>query len=206
VEKVFSLRETSPSLSEPSKISARMIRWSSLEIFKLGKERCSSEQFYLYFNTIRRSLIRVDADELTYNLHIAPRYEIEKKMLNGDVSVSELPEVWNDTFEDYLGMRPKNDAEGVLQDVHWSGGSLGYFPTYSLGNVVLGMIWHRMGNGDLVRKSVGNGDLMTLRRRLQVNVHRWGAVYSPKKLQMKLFGEAYNPDRLIKYYETKFLA
>ena len=168
--------------------------------------RYSPEQVYYYFNTVRRTPIRVDADELTYSLHIALRYEIEKKMLSGDVSVSELPEVWNDTFEDYLGMRPKNDAEGILQDIHWSGGSLGYFPTYSLGNVVLGMIWHKMEDGELVRKSVGNGDLMKLRKWLQVNIHRWGAVYSPKNLQMKLFGEAYNPDRLIKYYETKFLA
>ncbi|MGP8124925.1 MAG: carboxypeptidase M32 [Nitrososphaerales archaeon] len=168
--------------------------------------RYGPEQLYLYFNTVRRSPIRVDADELTYNLHIALRYELEKKMLTGKVSVSELPEAWNDTFEDYLGMRPKNDAEGVLQDIHWSGLSLGYFPTYSLGNVVLGMIWHKMGDGELVRKSVGNGDLMQLRKWLQANIHRWGAVYSPKDLQKRLFGEAYNPDRLMKYYQTKFLA
>lgn len=168
--------------------------------------RYSPEQLYLYFNTVRRSLIRVDADELTYNLHIALRYDLEKKMINGDVKVSELPEVWNETFEDYLGMRPKNDAEGVMQDIHWSGGSLGYFPTYSLGNVVLGMIWHKIGDGEMVEKSVGKGDLMQLRKWLQVNIHRWGAVYSPKELQMRLFGEAYNPDRLLKYYETKFLS
>ncbi len=168
--------------------------------------RYSPEQLYLYFNTIRRSMIRVDADELTYNLHIALRYDLEKKMLNGDLSVSELPEVWNDTFEDYLGVRPRNDAEGVLQDIHWSQGSLGYFPTYSLGNVILGMIWHKMGDGELVRKSVGEKDLMQLRKWLQVKIHRWGAVYSPKELQMRLFGEAYNPERLIRYYETKFLA
>jgi len=168
--------------------------------------RYAPEQLYLYFNTVRRSTIRVDADELTYNLHIALRYELEKKMLTGRVSVSELPEVWNDTFEDYLGMRPKNDAEGVLQDIHWSGLSLGYFPTYSLGNVVLGMIWHKMGDGELVRRSVGKGDLMQLRKWLQVNIHRWGAVYSPRNLQTRLFGEAYNPDRLMKYYETKYIA
>ena len=160
--------------------------------------RYSPEQLYLYFNTVRRSLIRVEADELTYNLHIALRYELEKKMLSGDVSVSELPQVWNDMFEEYFGMRPKNDADGVLQDIH--------FPTYSLGNVVLGMIWHKMGDGELVHRSVGKGDLMQLRKWLQVNIHRWGAVYSPKELQMKLFGETYNPDRLLKYYETKVLA
>jgi carboxypeptidase Taq len=168
--------------------------------------RYSPEQLYFYFNTVRRSLIRVDADELTYNLHIALRYEIEKKLINGDLPVSELSEVWNDTFADYLGIRPKNDAEGVLQDIHWSGGSFGYFPTYSLGNVILGMTWHKMGDGELVRKWVGEKDLMQLRKWLQVKIHRFGAVYSPKELQTRLFGEAYNPERLIRYYETKFLA
>jgi carboxypeptidase Taq len=167
--------------------------------------RYSPEQLYLYFNTVRKSLIRVDADELTYNLHIALRYELEKKMLRGEVSVAELPEVWNDTFEDYLGIRPKKDADGILQDIHWSQGSLGYFPTYSLGNVIMGMIWKKMGDGEIVRKSAGEGDLMQLRKWLRVNIHRWGAVYSPRELQMKLFGEAYNPDSLLKYYETKFI-
>jgi len=163
------------------------------------------DDLYYYFNTVRKSFIRVDADELTYNLHIALRYDIEKKMLGGDVRTSELPEVWNDTFKGLFGLRPPDDARGVLQDIHWSGGSLGYFATYSLGNVVLGMIWHRMGGGKLIRESVGNGDLMRLRGWLKKKVHRWGAIYAPKELQQREFGEAYNPERLLKYYETKFL-
>lgn len=167
--------------------------------------RYTPDQLYLYFNTVRRSLIRVDADELSYNLHIALRYELEKKMLTGEISVSELPSVWNEKCDDYLGVTPKSDAEGVLQDIHWSGGSLGYFPTYSLGNVILGMIWHKLGDGASVRKATGTGDIMQLRKWLQTNIHRWGAVYSPKVLQTRLFGEAYNPDRLMKYLETKYL-
>ena len=166
----------------------------------------SPEQLYFYFNTVRRSLIRVDADELTYNLHIALRYELEKKIIAGEASVSELPSMWNDTCEDYLGIRPRNNAEGILQDIHWSGGSLGYFPTYSLGNVILGMIWHKLGDGELVRESLGRGDIMKLRRWLQANIHRYGAVYSPKVLQTRLFGEWYNPDRLMDYYATKYIA
>jgi len=164
-----------------------------------------SEQLYLYFNTVRRSLIRVDADELSYNLHIALRYELEKKMLTGEVSVSELPAVWNETCDEYLGVTPKNDSEGVLQDIHWSGGSLGYFPTYSLGNVILGMTWHKLRDGASVTKAVETGDIMLLRKWLQTNIHRWGAVYSPKVLQTRLFGEEYNPDRLMQYLETKYL-
>ena len=163
------------------------------------------EQLYYYFNTVRKSFIRVEADELTYNFHTALRYEVEKKAIAGEAKVAELPELWNDTFEEYLGMRPKNDAEGVLQDVHWSGGSFGYFATYTLGNVVLGMIWHKMRDGELVRGAVGRGDLMELRGWLGRGIHRYGATYAPKDLQMRVFGEAYNPERFLKYLNTKFV-
>ena len=167
--------------------------------------RYDDEQLYYYFNTVRKSFIRVEADELTYNFHTALRYEVEKKAIAGEAKVAELPELWNDTFEEYLGMRPKNDAEGVLQDVHWSGGSFGYFATYTLGNVVLGMIWHKMNDGEIVRGAVGRGDLMELRGWLGREIHRYGATYAPKDLQMRVFGEAYNPERLLKYLNTKFV-
>ncbi len=166
--------------------------------------RYKAEDLYLYFNTVGKSFIRVDADELSYNLHIALRYEIEKKVIAGDVKVSELPSVWNDTFDRYFGMRPPSDSEGVLQDIHWSGGSFGYFPTYSLGNVILGMIWHKMGDGKLVRESVSAGDITPLKEWLQSKMHRYGATYTPKQLQDRLFGEAYNPDWLLRYLEHKF--
>ena len=91
--------------------------------------RYDDESLYRYFNTVRKSFIRVDADELTYNFHTAVRYEVEKKVISGDVKVSEIPSFWNETFDDYFGIRPKNDAEGALQDVHWSNGSFGYFAT-----------------------------------------------------------------------------
>ncbi len=167
--------------------------------------RYDSDDVYYYFNLVRRSLIRVNADELTYNLHIALRYEIEKKMLAGEVEASELPELWNDTFEEYLGIRPPNDTQGVLQDVHWSSGSMGYFPTYSLGNVIMGMIWHTLGDGEKVRDSFATGDLMQLRTWLKTKIHRRGSVYPPKVLQEKLFGESYNPERLLRYQEIKYL-
>jgi carboxypeptidase Taq len=163
------------------------------------------DDLYYYFNVVRRSFIRVDADELTYNLHIALRYDIEKKMIAGDAKVSELPEIWGDTFKGLFGIRPPDDANGVLQDIHWSGGSMGYFATYSLGNVVLGMIWHRMGDGRLIRDSVQDGDLMALRDWLGRKIHRWGSTYTPKELQQRELGEAYNPEWLLKYYESKFL-
>src|SRR5207245_11189731 len=93
-------------------------------------------QVYSYFNTVRPSLIRVEADELTYNFHIAMRYELEKKMLQGTVQVSELPSVWNDMIDEYLGKRPPDDAQGVLQDVHWSWRQCANFQGYSLGQVI----------------------------------------------------------------------
>lgn len=165
----------------------------------------NSEQLYYYFNTVRKSYIRVDADELTYNFHTALRYEVEKKVIAGEVKTSEIPELWNDTFDDYLGMRPRNDAEGVLQDVHWSGGSFGYFATYTLGNVVLGMIWHKLGDGKQVREAVGKGDLVELKDWLRKNIHRYGSTYTPKELQMRVFGEAYNPERLVQYLTNKYV-
>jgi carboxypeptidase Taq len=168
-------------------------------------EGYDAEQLYLYFNTVRKSVIRVDADELTYNFHTAVRYEVEKKIIGGEVAVAEIPEVWNDTFESYLGIRPKNDAEGALQDVHWSGGSFGYFATYTLGNIVAAMIWHAMGRGTLVKEVLDGGDIGTLKKWLGSKIHRFGAIYPPKELQEKVFGESYNAERLLAYLNQKFL-
>lgn len=165
-----------------------------------------SESLYYYFNTVRKSFIRVEADELTYNLHTALRYEIEKKILAEQVKVSELPEVWNDTFDEYFGIEPPDDARGVLQDVHWSWGSFGYFATYTLGNVVLGMIWHKLGDGEAITDAIQGGDPAELKVWLGKNIHQCGSVYAPKELQQKVFGEAYNPQRLLDYYRSKFLA
>ncbi len=168
-------------------------------------EKYDAEELYLYFNTVRKSLIRVDADELTYNFHTAVRYEVEKKIIGGEVKVAEVPEVWNDTFESYLGIRPGVDAEGALQDVHWSGGSFGYFATYSLGNIVAAMIWHKMGKGALVQEALSGGDVDELKEWLGSKIHRFGAIYPPKELQERVFGEAYNAERLLTYLSEKFV-
>jgi carboxypeptidase Taq len=163
------------------------------------------EDLYKYINTVRKSFIRVDADELTYNFHTALRYEVEKKVIAGDVKVGEIPSLWNDTFEEYLGMRPRNDAEGALQDVHWSSGSFGYFATYTLGNIVAAMIWHKMKDGAVIRGAVEKGDVLPLKEWLGTSIHRYGSTYSPKELQDRVFGEAYNPERLLTYFNRKFL-
>jgi carboxypeptidase Taq len=164
------------------------------------------EELYKYFNRVRPSMIRVEADELTYNFHTALRYELEKKLLAGDIRASELPSIWNDLMEEYLGIRPENDAQGVLQDVHWSGGSFGYFPTYSLGNVIAGMIWYNMRNEVDLEKTVRNGDFAPIKAWLYERIHKYGATYAPKELSKRTFGESFNPDRLVQYLEWKYLS
>ncbi len=166
----------------------------------------SENDLFKYFNTVKPSLIRVDADELTYNFHIVLRYEIEKKLIGGEIEVSEAPSVWNDLMEKYVGVRPKNDAEGVLQDVHWGGGGFGYFPTYSLGNIIAGMFIHRIRKDLDFNGTVTNGELGKIRNWLKEKLHTYGAIYSPKDIQRRLFGEEYNPEWLVKYLEEKYAA
>lgn len=166
----------------------------------------SEDDVYRYFNLVKPSLIRVDADELTYNFHIVLRYEVEKRLIGGDLKVSELPSFWNDKMEEYVGVRPKNDAEGVLQDIHWSLGDLGYFPTYSLGNVIAGMLFQLIQKDIDLASVVARGELGIIKKWLLDRVHKSGSIYSPKELQSKLFGEAYNPRPLVKYLEQKYLA
>ncbi len=165
----------------------------------------SEDDLYKYFNSVKPSLIRVDADELTYNFHIVLRYELEKRLISGELQVAEAPSVWNDLMEKYVGVRPKNDAEGLLQDVHWSGGGFGYFPTYSLGNVIAGMFYHRIRKDVDLAATVGRGELVGIKEWLKEKIHRFGSTYSPKQLQMMLFGEAYNPEHLVSYLEEKYL-
>ena len=93
------------------------------------------KSFITSINKVTSSLIRIEADELTYSLHVIIRYEIEKALINGDIETEDLPLVWNEKYKEYLGIEPLSDSEGVLQDIHWSDGSFGYFPSYALGNL-----------------------------------------------------------------------
>jgi carboxypeptidase Taq len=165
----------------------------------------NDEELYKYFNRVRPSLIRVESDEVTYNFHTALRYELEKKLLSGQIKASELPSIWNDTMDEYLGIVPENDAQGVLQDVHWSGGSIGYFPTYSLGNVIAGMIWYNMKDDIDLGKTVRSGDFSRIKAWLYERIHKYGATYTPKVLARASLGESFNPDRLITYLNKKYV-
>ncbi|HKU49580.1 MAG TPA: carboxypeptidase M32 [Nitrososphaera sp.] len=166
----------------------------------------TDEEFYLYFNHVKPGHIRVDADEVTYNLHIAIRYEVEKKIMGGELRVAEIPEFWNDRMEQLLGVRPAEDSQGVLQDTHWSSGLFGYFPTYTLGNLVSAILASKM------RKEVADydenirmGEFGLIREWLRLKIHQHGSVYAPKALLKHTFNEEYNPDYFVTYLESKYL-
>ena len=166
----------------------------------------TDHELYLYFNNVKADYIRVDADEVTYNLHIALRYEIEKKIFGDELSVSEIPEFWNDRMEQLLGVRPTNDSQGVLQDTHWSSGLFGYFPTYTLGNLVSAIIASKMRN-DLedYEKDIKRGNFQLIREWLRLKIHQHGSSYAPKALLKNTLNEGYNPDYFVTYIETKYL-
>ena len=166
----------------------------------------TDDELYLYFNNVKSDYIRVDADEVTYNLHIAIRYEIEKKIFGDELRVSEIPEFWNDRMEQLLGVRPTKDSQGVLQDTHWSSGLFGYFPTYTLGNLVSASIASKM------RKDIGcyeddikNGNFESIQNWLKLKIHQYGSIHSPKVLLSNTLNEGYNPDYFVKYIEAKYL-
>ncbi len=160
-------------------------------------------EIYRYVNTVRPDLIRVDADEVTYNLHIYLRFDIEKKLIEGTLHPSEVPMYWDNKIEELLGVRPRNVAEGALQDIHWSHGSIGYFPTYTLGNVVAAAMWTRMGGPDseLLRKL----KLRSIRNWLKERIHQWGATYAPKELLRRSLGVELTAKYLVEYLEWKYL-
>jgi len=167
----------------------------------------ADNELYLYFNNVNADYVRVDADEVTYNLHIALRYEIEKKIFGDELSVPEIPEFWNDRMEQLLGVRPTKDSQGVLQDTHWSSGLFGYFPTYTLGNLVSAIIASKMRK-DLedYEEEIRRGNFKAIREWLRLKIHQYGSVYAPKVLLNKSLNEGYNPDYFVTYIETKYLA
>jgi carboxypeptidase Taq len=169
-------------------------------------DHATDDELYLYFNNVKADYIRVDADEVTYNLHIALRYEIEKKLFGDELNISEIPEFWNDRMEHLLGVRPTRDSEGVLQDTHWSSGLFGYFPTYTLGNLISAIIASKM-HKDLedYEEDIKRGNFKPIREWLRLKIHQHGSVYAPKVLLNNSLNEGYKPDYFVTYLETKYL-
>jgi len=169
----------------------------------LGAE--DSETFYRAVNVSRPSLIRVEADEVTYNLHIMLRFELECELLTGALQVKDLPEVWNARMQSYFGLTPPDDAHGVLQDVHWSEGLAGYFPTYSLGNLVSGQLWSAIRKAlPDIEEQIRAGKFAALLEWLRANVHRHGRKYLPAELVQKATGEPLTSRYYLEYLTAKF--
>ncbi|MBN9501247.1 MAG: hypothetical protein J0H02_05670 [Armatimonadetes bacterium] len=148
------------------------------------------DTFYKAINKVKPSLIRVEADELTYNLHTMVRFEIECDVLTGALAVKDIPEVWNAKYTDYLGVTPPNDSEGCLQDVHWSMGSIGYFPTYSMGNLLSYQIWNALER-DIpnTQDLMAAGNFKPMLEWLQANVYSQGKKHKPKDLIVQVTGK-----------------
>ena len=149
--------------------------------------------------------IRVEADELTYHMHIVLRFEIERALVSGDLDVRDVPEVWNDKMEEYLGIRPPTDAVGCLQDIHWSHGNFGYFPTYSLGSVLAAQLY-AAATDDVpdIEERTRNGEFDALHDWLGEHVHRHGARYTTPDLVEEATGEAYTADYFLDHVEEKY--
>jgi len=162
------------------------------------------ETYTRALNVVQPSLIRVEADEVTYNLHIIIRFELEKALVNGNLAVESLPEQWNARYQEYLGIKPDNDVEGVLQDMHWSAG-FGYFPTYTLGNLYAAQIYRKLRRDfpDFDER-LASGDPGFVLNWLHNNLHQYGATYLPEELITRATGEAPNPAYFADYLTKKF--
>jgi carboxypeptidase Taq len=163
------------------------------------------DSFYRAINKVEQSLIRTEADEATYNLHIMLRFELELALIEGNLQVSDLPEVWNTKMEEYLGITPPTDAEGVLQDIHWSFGIFGYFSTYSLGNLVASMFWEKiLADIPDVEHQFESREFDPLLSWLQDNILQHGAKFKPADLIKRVTGSELTAEPYIRYLETKY--
>nr|WP_143484592.1 carboxypeptidase M32 [Halalkalibacillus sediminis] len=161
-------------------------------------------QFYRSINEVKPGFIRIEADEMTYALHIMIRYELEKGLINQEIEVKDLPELWNQKMKDYLGIEPKNDSDGVLQDVHWSSGGFGYFPSYALGYMYGAQLEQSMRKTLDLEEVIHSGDLSPIKNWLNDNIHRHGSMKQPLNLLQDVTGEGLNPEYLVKYLDQKY--
>lgn len=163
------------------------------------------EAFYRAVNRVEPSLIRVEADEVTYNLHIILRFELEQGLVAGEIAPRDLPEIWNAKMTEYLGVVPPGDGDGVMQDIHWSGGMIGYFPSYTIGNVASVQLFEaaRRAHPDLVDR-IGRGEFAVLLGWLREHIHAHGRKFFPRDLLQRATGSPLTPDPYLRYLRTKF--
>ena len=164
----------------------------------------SDDALYRAVNRCEASLVRTEADELTYSLHIMVRYEIEKKLFADEISVAEIPQEWNRLYQEYLGVTPSCDRDGCLQDSHWSDGSFGYFPSYALGSAYGAQMLARMRETVDVDACEKNGDLAPINSWLCEHIWQYGCLYKPAELLERVFETPFDPKYYLDYLETKF--
>jgi carboxypeptidase Taq len=179
------------------------------KIFPQQTSGLDNEIFYKKIvNFVEPSLVRVEADEVTYNLHIILRYNLERRLMDGDLSVADLPAAWNEESIKLLGIGPKKDSEGVLQDIHWSMGAIGYFPTYALGNLYGAQFYSKMldhiPDADIITGSFNDSTISSVLEWLRTNIHRHGNVLTAGELCRTVTGEPLDSDYFMTYLERKF--
>ncbi|MCB8952198.1 MAG: carboxypeptidase M32 [Ardenticatenales bacterium] len=161
--------------------------------------------FYRAINKVQPSTIRVEADELTYNLHIILRFELEQALINGDLAAADVPAAWNDKMQELLGITPPTNREGCLQDIHWSRPSFGYFPTYALGNLYAAQLFAAaQEQNPAIRADVEQGDPISLLQWLRDNVHRHGRKFTPSELVQQATGQPLSHEPFVRYITAKF--
>ncbi|MHC4064999.1 MAG: carboxypeptidase M32 [Planctomycetota bacterium] len=182
----------------------RHFAWAQ-EVFAEALAGLTLDQFYGAVNTVAPSLIRVEADEVTYNLHIVVRFDLERDLLNRNIEAADIPAAWNERMTDLVGITPPNDREGCLQDIHWSMGAFGYFPTYALGNLYAAQFFAaaRRAIPDLDER-IRNGDLTTLLDWLRTNIHRQGMRYRADELCKVVTGSPLSIEPFMAYVNGKF--
>jgi carboxypeptidase Taq len=175
------------------------------KLFPAQLDGVSLKAFYKAINKVEPSLIRVNADEATYNLHIMLRLELEIGLVDGTVAVKDLPEIWNAKMDEYLGIVPPDDARGVLQDIHWSGGMIGYFSTYALGNLISAQVWEKI-HKDIkdLDEQIRKGDFSGLLGWLRTNIHQHSHKYEPQVLVEKVTGSQIKPEPYLRYLTRKY--
>ena len=164
----------------------------------------TAEEFYRAVNKVEPSLIRTEADELTYAIHVMIRYEIEKAVIAGEMQVADIPQEWNRKYKEYLGVDVPDDTHGCLQDSHWSGGSIGYFPSYALGSAYGAQMLAKMKESIPVEDCVAEGNLTPITDWLEEHVWRHGCMYDPGELLERAVGAPFDPSYFVRYLEDKF--
>ncbi|WP_294704694.1 carboxypeptidase M32 [uncultured Fusobacterium sp.] len=167
-------------------------------------EKISLEDFYKEINLVEPSLIRTEADELTYSLHIMVRYEIEKGLLTNELNIDDLPKIWKEKMNEYLGVIPTTDSEGIMQDVHWAAGLIGYFPSYALGSAYAAQIYNTMKKEIDVDNILETGELFKIKEWLGNKIHKYGKLKETPEIIKEVTGEELNPRYYIEYLKEKY--